>query len=267
MKISVITISYNQSEYLSACIESVASQEGPLEHIIVDPGSTDNSRAIIRKYQNHFSKVVFEPDNGPADGLNKGFKFASGEIFYYLNSDDIVLPGTFEKVRKLFIAWPDIDVISGGAYVIDENGIKNRRLWSDPVNRLGLANGGSLLIQPSTFFRRTAFLKTTGFNPENLSNWDGELVVDMFDAGARFRQVNQALSGYRVHKESITGSAKLNSRIQEYGRRMYTRLTGREPGFEARVLTQFFRILRIARHPSIITQRLIHGRIYGGYKK
>jgi Glycosyltransferases involved in cell wall biogenesis len=83
MKISVVTISYNQAPFLEACLDSVARQTGSWEHIIVDPGSTDGSREIIARRSSQFSHVIFNPDNGPADGLNRGFARASGDIYYY----------------------------------------------------------------------------------------------------------------------------------------------------------------------------------------
>lgn len=70
MKVSVVTISYNQAKFFPACIKSVAAQEGPYEHIIVDPGSTDGSREIIEANRSHFSNIILEKDDGPADGLN-----------------------------------------------------------------------------------------------------------------------------------------------------------------------------------------------------
>lgn len=264
MKISVVTISYNQARFLGACIDSVACQDGPWEHIIVDPGSEDGSREVIAERAPHFSHMVLEPDSGPADGLNKGFNMASGEIYYYLNSDDILLPGAFKEVRDLFRRSPDVDVLAGAAYVIDEVGNFGRRLWSDPVSRMGLANGGSIQIQPSTFIRRDAFKRTGGFNRLNRSNWDGELVVDLFELGAVFRQVDRLWSGYRIHAESITGSASLDAKIHAHGRKMYERLIGKSPGRFASLASQYFRLRRVLRHPSVIYERSRFGKVYGG---
>lgn len=266
MKITVVTISFNQARYLQACIDSVRIQEGPWEHIVVDPGSTDGSLEIIKSRREHFSHVVIEPDSGPAHGLIKGFALATGDIFYYLNSDDVVLPGTFSEVRRLLSVQTDIDVISAGAYVIDEIGNFGRQLWSDSVTRCGLAHGGSILIQPSTFFRRSAYESAGGFNPENKSNWDGELVVDMFLSGARFRNWDGVWSCYRVHGESITGSSRLDERIRRHSRRMHERITGRKQGLISLCIGLYFRVIRVVRHPRIIIQRIRFGRVYGARK-
>ena len=74
LKFSIVTISFNQARFLEQAILSVISQDYlNIQYIVVDPGSTDGSRDIIEKYHNHIDKIIFEPDNGPADGLNKGF--------------------------------------------------------------------------------------------------------------------------------------------------------------------------------------------------
>ena len=89
MKISVVTISYNQACYLEQTIISVLNQDYEnVEYIVVDPGSTDGSRDIIEKYRNRIQHIIYERDVGPADGLNKGFAVATGDVFYFINSDD-----------------------------------------------------------------------------------------------------------------------------------------------------------------------------------
>ncbi len=265
MKISIATISFNQASFLDACIDSVANQEGPWEHIIVDPGSTDGSLDIIEANRAHFSHIVLEKDEGPADGLNKGFARATGEIFYYLNSDDIVLPGAFKEARKFLEHHPEVDVVSGGGYIIDENGNKKRKLWSDPVSRFGLAHGGSILIQPSTFIRHKAFQMTTGFNVHNSSNWDSELIVDLFEKEANFKQLKRFWSGYRIHQGSITGTAQLDEKINAWGRRRYEKLVGKKPNdFYFKTIGQYFRAMRIFRNPSIVLDRIRSGKVYGG---
>ena len=121
IKVSIVTISFNQGRFLEACMESVLSQDCPLmEYIVVDPDSTDGSRAIIEKLSNRINKVILEPDNGPADGLNKGFKLANGDIFGYINADDVLVPGAIKKVLNIFSCRPNIDVLYGNGYQIDE---------------------------------------------------------------------------------------------------------------------------------------------------
>lgn len=267
MKISVVTVSYNQAEFLESCLASVASQEGPWEHIIVDPGSTDGSRDIIARHQAQFSHVLLEPDNGPADGLNKGFARASGDIFYYLNSDDIVLPGAFAKVRSAFNDTPQCDVIYGSGAIIDRFGNKQRMVYSDSVSRFRLAYAGGLLIQPATFVKSSAFHAAGGFNPDNRSNWDSELVVDLFLSGAVFRSEGSCWGGYRLHEGSITATGKLDNRIAAWAERRYKKLMGRSLPRYAWLIRNFFALDRAIRHPDVIFSRLGGGQVYGSMRK
>jgi glycosyltransferase involved in cell wall biosynthesis len=131
MKFSIVTISFNQARFLEQSIRSILDQDYPhVEYIVVDPGSTDGSRQIIERYRDRIAKIIFEPDNGPADGLNKGFAKATGDIYGFLNSDDYFLPGALTTVASVFTASPDIDVLSGHALVVDARGCEINRFFS-----------------------------------------------------------------------------------------------------------------------------------------
>jgi glycosyltransferase involved in cell wall biosynthesis len=264
MKISVVTISYNQARFLTSCIESITVQEGPWEHIIVDPGSSDGSRKIIDSHRAHFSHVVLEKDNGPADGLNRGFARASGDIYYYLNSDDVVFPGAFAEARRVFRENPHVDVVMGHGYVIDASGKRKRRLWSDKISRRGLAVGGCISIQPATFIRARAFERTRGFNPSNRSTWDGELIVDLFLAGSNFLTVDRYWGGFRLHAASITGAGAIQDEMRAWGERCYEKISGKEKTWYAASLSQLYRFKRVIARPSRIVDRLRGGRVFGG---
>ena len=264
MKISVVTISYNQAAFLEACLDSVARQKGSWEHIIVDPGSTDVSRQIVERRKEQFSNLILEPDFGPADGLNKGFAKATGDIFYYLNSDDIVLEGAFEEAAKLFVANPGIDVVAGSGVFLDSSGSRLRQVWSDPIGRVRMAYGGSILVQPATFIRASAFRNVRGFNTENHTNWDGELVTDLFLSGANFKFSNKIWGGYRLHQTSITSSGKLTGKMEDWQARRLQKLGVYFPPWIEKALRIYYRLERILRHPSIILGRLRHGRVFGG---
>lgn len=190
IRISIVTISYNQARYLEETICSVVEQDYPhVEYIVVDPGSTDGSRDIIDRYRDRIDKVIFEPDNGPADGLNKGFAQATGDIFGFLNSDDVLLSGALSQVANAFSRSSLVDVISGHGIVIDANGKEMRRTYSDHFYRIMAAYGACILVQQSTFFRSQMFNRVGGFNIDNRSNWDGELFVDMSLHQARFKVI------------------------------------------------------------------------------
>jgi glycosyltransferase involved in cell wall biosynthesis len=122
IKISIITPSFNQGKFIEETIQSVFSQEYTnLEYIIIDGNSTDNSIDIIQKYSEQLSYWISEKDHGQAAAINKGFNIASGDIIGWLNSDDILLPGALDKISNAFISHPDIDVVYGDYFFIDEN--------------------------------------------------------------------------------------------------------------------------------------------------
>ena len=225
MKVSIVTISFNQARFLERAIRSVVEQDyDDIEYIVLDAGSTDGSRDIIEKYREHIARTIFEPDDGPADGLNKGFAQATGDIFGYVNSDDAFLPGTISKVVALFQATPTVDVIYGHGYIIDGDGAVQRRFYSDRMTAWRFVHDGATIMQQSTFFRREALYDAIGFNVENRICWDGELILDMFLAGCRMSLVNDFWSVFTVHEDSISGQTGDKSEVaKEYDelRRFY----------------------------------------------
>jgi glycosyltransferase involved in cell wall biosynthesis len=229
IKISVVTISFNQAKYLEEAIRSIVEQDYPdLEYIIVDPGSTDGSREIIEKYSDRIHKIIFEPDNGPADGLNKGFALATGDAFGYMNADDILLPGTLTKVAAYFEAHGEMDVLLGNGVQLDSNGIVTKKLYSSKWDLKRYAYGACMALQQATFFRRHAFGKTHGFNIANRTCWDGELLVDMSMTGARFLTVDDQFGGFRIYSESISGSGRSYSQYKLDTLRIFQKIMARD---------------------------------------
>ena len=263
MKVSIVTISYNQGSFLEETISSVINQDyADIEYIVVDPGSTDGSREIIDRYRDQIDKIIFEPDNGPADGLNKGFARATGEVYGFLNADDVLAPGATEQVASFFTNNPEIDVISGHCWIIDAAGNIRRRFYSDRYSLLMARYGASFLAQPSTFFRAAVFRKLHGFNTDNRSNWDGELFVDMALAGARFALAPMFLSSYRIHGSSITGTGKLHVLHQMHSKSMFEKIAHRSPGMLDSVMAFGAKFLRKILNPRDTLERLRRGPIY-----
>src|SRR5438309_5772154 len=118
--VSVVTPSLNQGAYIEETIRSVLDQDYPrIEHIVVDGGSTDGTLEILRRYP-HLTWVS-EPDGGQADAVNKGFRLAEGEIFGWLNADDLYLPGTISAAVAV-LRETGCGLVHGGWRQIDEEG-------------------------------------------------------------------------------------------------------------------------------------------------
>jgi glycosyltransferase involved in cell wall biosynthesis len=97
-KITIVTPSYNQGEFLEETINSVLGQSYPnLEYFVVDGNSTDQSLQILEKYSSRLTWWISEADKGQSDAINKGLKRATGDIITWINSDDLLFPGHLKK--------------------------------------------------------------------------------------------------------------------------------------------------------------------------
>lgn len=231
MRISIVTISFNQKDFLERAILSVLEQSySNIEYIVVDPGSTDGSRDIIEKYRDRISTILYEPDKGPADGLNHGFAHATGDIYGYINADDIILPGTLEKVAAFFQSHPDTDVVIGDGFVVDPAGNVLKYVRSTRFTPWWFVHGGVLALQQSTFFRQEAFKATEGFNIHNKTSWDAELLLDMSLAGKKLVCEHQNWSLFTYHENSITVSQRLADESKKTHARYFRKVMGCEPG-------------------------------------
>jgi len=257
MSIAIVTLSCNQAKFLAEAIDSVqVADPEDLEYVIVDPGSVDGSREIIERYRRRFSRVILEPDLGPADGLNKGFAATGADILGYLNSDDRFEPGALDYVLHYFDRHPGIDVLCGAIRIIDEHGRASvRGRTPDSIDLRRYAYETCFFWQQATFFRRQAFLKTGGFNVSSQTTWDGELVVDMALAGCRFAYTNKLLGDFRIYGESITGSGRLNETLRRDRRHMREKIlcagVRRASGLEARVMQAVYKF-NLRRHWSYL---------------
>jgi glycosyltransferase involved in cell wall biosynthesis len=263
-RVSIVTISFNQGPFLERAIRSVVDQDYPdVEYIVVDPGSTDGSRDIIDRYRTRIAKTILEPDSGPANGLNRGFAAATGELFGYINADDAYLPGAIGKAVAAFGVTPYADVIYAHSYIVDHEGKLLRRSRSVPFDLRRYAYGGVVVMQQSTFFRRRAFEKAGGFNESNSTSWDGELLIDMAKSGAQFSMVDDYWSQFAIYPGSITASVKHNRQYQADCARLFRSITGREFERTNPVLFLLARIEKWVRYPRTIFDRIID-KVFGG---
>jgi len=189
-------------------MRSVLLQGYPnLEYIILDGGSTDNSVAIITKYAPWLAFWESSRDDGQAASLAFGFSKATGDIFAWINSDDVYFENAFADTVSTF-QQSACDVVFGNMLLVDElgNTIGERRLspYILPLCRLGMIYGGYGIYQPSAFWTRCIYNSCGGVNPSFRFCMDTDLVVRFAMNDAAFRFKRKFFTAYRVHSNSKT---------------------------------------------------------------
>lgn len=199
---TIITPSYNQGRFIEETIKSVLSQTYPnIEYIIIDGGSNDDTVSIIKNYEKKIDYWVSEKDNGQTHAINKGLLKSTGEIIMWLNSDDVLLPGTIEKVVNLFLQNPEVNLIHGTALLFGD--IKEQ-LKSAPKTDLTHRYLAYIPFpQPASFFRRK-LIEEQGLLDEKLHYaMDFDLLVRAV-LNYNVLSVQDTLAKYRIHPASKT---------------------------------------------------------------
>lgn len=210
MKISVITPSFNQAQFLEKTILSVLNQRySDFKYIIIDGGSIDGSVEIIRKYEKYLTYWVSEKDKGQSHAINKGFGLATGDIVGWINSDDYYEPDCFSSVVEAFKKDQNIGIVYGDNNLVDEN---NDFLGVYTVRGISvkkLLNGNPNVVQPGSFYRRL-FLDTVGLLDESLHYvMDYELWLRLGQVSTIYR-IPKVLANFRWHPKSKTKSQKIS---------------------------------------------------------
>jgi glycosyltransferase involved in cell wall biosynthesis len=206
-KISIITPSFNQGRYLEATIRSVLDQNYPnLEYIVMDGGSTDESVAILKRYEGQLAFWQSAPDGGQADAINRGFARSTGDIMAWLNSDDILLPGALARVAKAF-ANPTTNVITGMRKIVTPEGAISRN-WYPELPVPVILQHICVVAQETTFWRRQVYEKIGPLDAGFHFALDYEYWQRMLANGYRFTFLPHFLAGFRKHPEAKTAKQK-----------------------------------------------------------
>jgi glycosyltransferase involved in cell wall biosynthesis len=203
VKLTVVTPSYNQAAFLEQTLRSVISQrEHVHEYFVLDGGSSDGSAEIIRKHQNGIDWWVSEKDCGQCDAIHRGFARATGDLLYWLNSDDVLLPGALARVHAAFQADSRLDVVTGWGVAIDGQGriMRMKRPVHDSPRWAAL--GYLRVHQPCTFFRRELYEHVGGLDLDLHCVLDTELWYRMFRAGSRWGGIDGYVAAYRLHDQA-----------------------------------------------------------------
>ncbi|MEY4571115.1 MAG: hypothetical protein RLZ10_308 [Bacteroidota bacterium] len=200
-KISIITPSFNQGNYIEETINSILNQGYPnLEYIIIDGGSSDNSVEIIKRYAEKITFWVSEKDSGQSEAINKGLQRSTGDIITWICSDDLLLPGSLFRAAELFIQHPDAGLIHGKTIMFG-NGKKDHIKGAHLID-LPLGYFASIPFpQPSSFFTKSALEKTGLLDSKLHYAMDYDFFIRMafnFD----FIACDDIFSKYRLHEDS-----------------------------------------------------------------
>jgi len=211
-KISIVTPSYNQDQFLRETIESVLNQHySNLEYFIVDGGSTDNSVDIIKDYEDRIDWWVSEKDEGQSDAINKGFKRASGDLLCWVNSDDVLFPSCLKEIADCYLKQGKPDIIHANCVFVDNKGILKRLLRMPERTVFFLNRGVWSASAPAIFFSASIMRKVGYLNTRYHLSMDLDLWLRVARAGGIAYHIPKYLGAFRWHGDSqtsIAGQAK-----------------------------------------------------------
>jgi glycosyltransferase involved in cell wall biosynthesis len=207
-RISIVTPTFNQANFLEKTILSILNQGYPnLEYIIIDGGSSDETVDIIRKYESRISYWVSEPDKGQSDAINKGLKVCSGDIFNWINSDDFLEPGALEKVAREFLRG--YDVVCGRSRVILYPEMEEQQeAGTIPLSSVEKTIGWVKCHQPATFFNFHLLKALLPLSEKLHYTMDQELWIKFLlkYGQEKIKTFPTIIVNFLVHRNSKTGT-------------------------------------------------------------
>jgi glycosyltransferase involved in cell wall biosynthesis len=200
--VTIVTPSFNQAPFLEATLQSVLEQDYPrLEYIVVDGGSTDGTLDILRHYESRLAAWISEPDRGQTEAINKGFAMARGDILAYLNSDDTYRTGAISEAVAFLQAHPEVGMVHGCAYYIDDSGREVGRFPSAASDYRRLRRGAPTIAQQSAFFRSVVWKMVGPLDPTFFYAMDYDLWIRI-SAVTPLAFVPRYWANFRLHDES-----------------------------------------------------------------
>jgi len=204
-KISIVTPSYNQAQFVAWTARSVFLQRYPnLEYIWMDGGSKDNTVEVLKPYVDRFAYFVSERDKGQSDAIHRGFTKCTGDIMAYLNSDDMLAPGALHWVAHFFDENPDVDAVYSHRITVDG---KNKCIWYWilPEHDDWKMSRWDLIPQETCFWRRRIFDKCGNTDPALRFAMDYDLFARFMREGTMHR-ADRFLGVFREHEAAKTST-------------------------------------------------------------
>ena len=203
-KVSIVTISYNQGQFLEACILSVLEQDYPnLEYIVIDGGSSDNSKDIIENFSKRLAYWQSTKDGGQTDAINQGFSHASGEILAWLNSDDVLMHGAVSRSVAALKANPEAGMVYGDCLLINADGNTIGRFPAAQTDYRKLRQGYVHIPQQASFWRAELWKQVAPLDSSFYFAMDYDLWVRMARLAPLVYMPGEPWAAFRLH-----GSAK-----------------------------------------------------------
>lgn len=207
--VSIIVPTLNQGQFIGETLNSILQQDYTnIECIVMDGGSTDETLDVLTNYNDPRLSWISEPDQGQSDAINKGMRRAQGEILSYLNSDDLLRPGTVKTVVDCFTGETGSAFIFGDCDLIDASGASIGSLTGKVFDIHEAFAGRFRLIQPGAFWRRAVYEAVKDFDVSMHYVMDTDYFLRTAIAGFQLIYVPKTLSAFRLHGESKTVSAQ-----------------------------------------------------------
>ena len=286
---TIVTPSFNQSNFIKETIDSVVSQKGDfsIQYIIADGGSTDGSVEIIKKYaellnkkdlSHNCKKIDFiwwsKKDKGQSDAINMGFRMAEGKYVAWINSDDTYRKGAIKNIKESFTKFPDACLVYGNFIEIDQNSKRLRRIEAGKNFSLNkLVNWGNIVGQPAAFFSSESLKRVNYLNPSYHYAMDYDLWVKLAKTGKAVK-IEKDIANFRLHGDSKTVSLskmfwKEERKISlKNGGKFFSEMFYRHYGFKyPKTKTEISRLVRVVKILFSFDTKLLFKKIKKNYRR
>ena len=208
LRFAIVTPSFNQAQFIGATIDSVLQQNYPnVAYLVQDGGSSEETIDVLKSYGAAL-QWRSEADSGQGNAINRGFKRAQGDIMAYLNSDDILLPGTLAYVARFFNENPDVDVVYGHRIYVDADGLEIGRCVLPPHDSEAL-KWADYIPQETSFWRRRVWETVGPINETFNFALDWDFLLRSQRAGFRFKRLPRFLGCFRIHDDQKNANMML----------------------------------------------------------